>query len=116
MVGAGVDVAGDGWTCQGRLRGKLAASGRPVDEIAQVEVGAAGGGAPHVGVGTGQHGVPLHGEEGVDLRAPERSAGVSQPHAVGREDEEVRGLFALASYLDTPNVCEKADPDWMLVE
>lgn len=32
------------------------------------------------------------------------------------EDEEVRGLFALASYLDTPNVCEKADPDWMLVE
>ena len=32
------------------------------------------------------------------------------------EDEEIRGLFALASYLDTPNVCEKADPGWMLVE
>ena len=31
------------------------------------------------------------------------------------EDTEVRGLFALMSYLDTPKVCEKANDEWTLV-
>ena len=93
---SGATSPGDGRPREGPLPRKLASGTHPPELSAQVQGCVAGGRTPHGVVGPGQHGVALQGEDRGRGGAGQHSAGVPEPHLVGREDQDSAGERPLA--------------------
>ena len=81
-MGVGGEVAGEGRLRRRSLFGKVAAGPQPSQHVAQVQAGVAVGRTPDAGARSGQRRVALQGQQRVDRRAGQDTAGVPESHLV----------------------------------